>query len=439
MKRLVYLIFATVAFACYSVAVHSATLIQDTEIESVVYELIEPLSKSAGIPDNRLGIYIIAEDDFNAFIRAGEDIYIYTGLVESLENPNAFQAVIAHELGHMVGGHIVQMSARLRDEMARSLMIQALGVALMVTNPMAGAGILAGSSGIAQQSVLSFSRDEERIADNMGIDLLIKAKLPVDGFLEIIKYMQDNHGAMEENINPNRTNHPLTSERLKNVREKIAATNYKSPKNTYIDTSEFQKRYALVRAKLTGYLASLNRINSIYPSKDKSDPAVYARAIGNMRGGNLDAAKTGAETLISRAEANPFFYELLGDIEYQYGHYDDSVQAYEKSLSLIKDGAPQIQTALALVLSERKKPGDINRSIEMCKRSLLKDASPLTYWVLARAEQSRGNDGISDWAMAEYYSMRGDMKNAKKYAKAAQKKLPKDSPEYLKASDILRN
>ncbi len=152
-----------------------------------------------------------------------------------------------------------------------------------------------------------------------------------------------------------------------------------------------------------------------------------------MQGGNLDGARVGTGTLISRNPKNPYYYELLGDLEFQFGRYDDSVDAYEKSLKLIS-GAPQIETALALVLTERRKPGDIDRAIELCKRALLSERAPLTYWVLARAEEG----GKSDWAMAEFYNMNGKKAEAQKYAKRARSKLPTDSPEYIKSGDLLR-
>ena len=188
-----------------------------------------------------------------------------------------------------------------------------------------------------------------------------------------------------------------------------------------------------MKHKLIGYIDSDKNVLTKYPYKDKSDAGIYARAIANMRGGNLDIAKTGTQTLIKRNPNNPYYYELLGDIEYQYGHYDDSVLAYEHALKL-SNNAPQIETALALVLSERKKPNDIERANALCKKIILTEPSPLSYWILARVNDG----GISDWAMAEFYKMNGDDKKAKKYAKSAQKKLPKTAPEYIKSGDILK-
>ena len=411
-----------------------ATLINDTETERMIGKLVAPLARAANIPDGRTKIHIVNDDDFNAFVMGGEDIYVYTGLLKQIKTPNALQAVIAHELGHTLGGHMAQMSDRMAAEMKRTMLIQALGVGLMVAggNPTLGAGVLAGSSGVAQQSMLAFTRDEERIADNMGVDLMVRANQNPNGFITVFEQMHDLTGVLESRINPNRINHPLTMERLNNVREQIAQIGGDNKKWETPNVAE----YELVRAKLIGYLDTAKQVREKYPSHDKSDMAIYARAIANMRGGNLSGARVGTMTLISRNPNNPYFYELLGDIEYQFGHYDDSIDAYEKSLELVGN-APQIQTALALVLSERDKPGDDARAIEMCKRAILSEPTPMAYWVLARA-YGDADVGRNAWAMAEYNKMIGKDAEAKSYAKRAQKKLPKDSPEYIKAGDIIK-
>lgn len=411
---------------------HAVSLINDTEIERVVTELVRPIAAAAEIPENRLRVHIVRDDDFNAFVMGGDDVYIYTGLLTQIKSPDALQAVIAHELGHTIGGHMAQMSSRMAAEMQRAMLIQALGIGLMVAggNPSLGAGVLAGSSGVAQQSMLAFTRDEERIADNMGLDLMVRAGQNPNGFIQVFEQMREISGAAESRVNPSRVNHPLTTERLKNVRDRIAKLDYNAPATDPARDAKFR----LIQAKLVGYLDTATRVRELYPYSDKSDGAIYARAIASMQAGNLDAARVGTQTLISRHADNPYFYELLGDIEYQFGHYDDSVTAYSHSLKLAGN-APQIQTALALVLTERNKSGDAAQAIELCKRALLVAPAPLTYWVLARAYGD--DDGRGDWARAEYYSMIGNTQNAKKYAKIARQKLKSDAPEYIKSGDIL--
>lgn len=420
-------VFLIAIFFC--VPARALSVINDTETESVLRKIIMPVALAANIPENRLKIHIVNDDDFNAFVSGGEDVFIYTGLLTRIKNTNALQAVVAHELGHMIGGHMAQMSARMEAELKRTLIIQALGIGLMVAggNPSLGAGILAGAGGVAQQSLLSFSRDEERVADEFAVDLMVDANINPTGLITVFEQMQNITGAAEAKINKNRSNHPLTVERIKNAREKIAQIKHNQKYKTYDD-----KEYELVRAKLIGYLYNERQILDKYPYRATDDAAIYARAIGNMRGGALTAARDATQNLIQRNKKNPYYYELLGDIEYQMGHYDDAVAAYEHALKLNKN-APQIQTALALVLAERGKPGDNAQAIELCKTSLLATPAPLTYWVLAKLY----DDGREYWALAEFYNLNGDTKKARTFAKRAQQKLDKDSPEYIKSGDIL--
>lgn len=429
MRKVLFIILCVI----FATPGYAASLINDTETERVITDLIAPLAAAADIPDGRLRVHIVGDNQFNAFVMGGEDVYVYTGLLTQIKSPDALQAVVAHELGHTIGGHMTQMSDRMSAEMLRTMIIQALGIGLMAVggDPSLGAGVLAGSSGVAQQSMLAFTRDEERIADDMGLKLMIRAGLNPDGFVQVFEQMGHMTGALESRINPNRINHPLTAERLNNVRAQIEKMDSDYiPTNAPTDAQRAE--FELVRAKLIGYLDSAENVATAYPKSDTSDAALYAHAIAYMRGGNLDAARTTTLALIERAPDNPYFYELLGDVEYQLGHYDDSVSAYEKSLELT-DNAPQIETALALVLSERNKSGDRARAIELCKRALLTSPMPLTYWVLARAY----DDGRADWARAEYYHMMGKKELARQYARRARKSLKPNTPEYIKSGDIL--
>ena len=419
------------------ISAHAVSLINDTEIESVVQEIISPLATAANISPSRMKVFIVNDDEYNAFVMGGEDVYIYTGLLTRVKTPNALRAVVAHEMGHMIGGHMAQMSAAMEAEMKRTLLIQALGLGLMAAggNPSLGAGVLAGATSVARQSMLSFSRDEERVADDMGLNLMVRADMNPNGFLDVFNQMNDMTSHIESRINPNAINHPLTSERLKNVRDKLDAKDIKT-KKFKSDTNATNKKYDMVRAKLVGYLDDASRIKTLYPNADKSDAAIYARAIANMRWGNLSGAAVGTRTLVSRNPKNPYFYELLGDLEYKYGHYDDSVNAYEHALKL-RPNSPQIETALALVLVERGGAGDTARAAELCRHVILVDPSPIAYWVLARTFDS--DDGRADWAMAEFYRMQNKPDKSREYARRAKSRLKPGTPEYIKSNDILNS
>ena len=410
--RILYRVLSLLLFiVCYfaPVTVFAVAEIRDTEIESVLNDIVNPLTKNAKI-------HLIADNDFNAYVLGGNDIYINTGLINKIDSPAELQAVLAHEIGHYELGHMVQMKIKLVAETKRALILQALGIGLIAINPQAALGMMAGGSGIPTQSMLAFTRDEERAADDFAVKLLKKLNIDPSALLSVFQKMQNQQN--ESRINPNNISHPLTAERIKNLKLQIS----ESSKSRATSNNHALK---MVQAKLIGYLGNTDHLK-----KDKSDPSFYARAIANMRLGDLEAAKTGTLTLIYRDKNNPYFYELLGDIEFQYGHYDDSVIAYEQALKL--KNSSQIALALALVLSERDKPGDTERAIQLCKKAILKEPMPLAYWTLAKADAQK-----SDYYLAEYYYLVNNLPRAKTYAERATKKLLPKTSEYLKAKDIL--
>ncbi|MDR2268655.1 MAG: M48 family metalloprotease [Rickettsiales bacterium] len=421
MKKIFFFLSIIVNCSLSIANCRAATEIRDTEIESKIYEIVRPLAEAADIPANRMKIHIVGDNAFNAYVSGGTEIFINTGLLAKIDSPAELQAVLAHEIGHTVLGHMAQMGAKIRAEGTRALAMRALGIGLMAVNPQAAIGVMAGASGLAAQSMLAFTRDEERAADDYAVKLLAKVRTDPSALLSVFQKMQNSTN--QDKINPNNTNHPLPEERIKNIKYRARGAKYKAQEDSH--------DLKLIQAKLAGYIDSFGRVQTLYPAHDKSNAAIYARAIANIRGGNLELAKTGTLTLISRNKNNPYFYELLGDIEFQFGHYDDSVEAYEKSLSLKKD-SPQIEIALALVLAGRKKTGDIERAIKLCKQTLLIEPMPLAYWVLAKTDEKK-----TDYYLAEYYYLHGDPKQAKSHAKKAIKILPSDSPEYMKANDIL--
>jgi len=298
-------------------------------------------------------------------------------------------------------------------------------------NPAAGIGVVAGGQQMARAGIAAHTRDEERMADAHAVDLMVRAGLDPYGMVMVLRQMNEDSFAREAFANPYRMRHPFTSERLRDVREKIRQI--ERPNQNQV---RYQTEYNLIRAKIIGYLSTAERVRTIFPTSNTTDAAIYARAIMNMRAGNLSAAETGARTLISRHSSNPFFFELLGDIMYRYGRYDDSVRAYERALEL-RPNSPLIQIALAIVLAERQRPGDAARAAELSRRVLLTRRMAMAYWTLSKAEAAMGNTGVSHWAMAEFYNMRGNRTRARELARRAQRNLPRNSPEWIRAGELL--
>jgi predicted Zn-dependent protease len=436
MKR-VLLIFMVLAFAATMPAVANVRIINDTEIENVIQKLVDPIAKAAKIADGRLRVHILSGNDLNAFVSSGEDIYIYAGTIMKLGDPNAFQAVIAHELGHIIGGHYTHMMARIEKEIIGMIIMQSLGIAVLATNPEAGAGLMMGAPGITRANMASFSRDEERLADVTGLGLLKTAGLPRSGFVDMMELMHNNNVYIENAVNQNERSHPSTTERLMNIKEWIGKNGAGGELS-----GDLVKEYQMARANLIGYLQTEKAVADMFPSKEAAD-AKYARSISDLRRSKLKSALKLAEELADYDSESPYFQELIGDIWMKNGKYSEAVGAYEKSLALLDSESMQISGALALALVERARPDDVREAIKISKRSIIlaganARVNPFLYFVLSRAYAADAKQGLSDWAMAEYYWAINKKKDAKKFATRAKKSLAEDTAEYKKAEDILR-
>ena len=80
-------IFVSLLFVFLVLPAGAVSLINDTETESVITDLIAPLASAADIPDGRLRVHIVDDNDFNAFVMGGEDVYVYTGLLKQIKSP----------------------------------------------------------------------------------------------------------------------------------------------------------------------------------------------------------------------------------------------------------------------------------------------------------------------------------------------------------------
>jgi len=393
--------------------------IRDSEIEAALYDWALPLTNAAKIKNPK--IHILSDRTFNAFVISGGDIFVNTGLLTKIESPAELQAVLAHEVGHVALGHASKRQVRAQAELGRSLIMQALGLGLLAVNPAAAAAMVIGSAGVAAQGMMAYSRDDEREADNYAVKTLIKSGIDPNALISVFQTMRS---AAEDKINPNLVGHPLTEERIKNIKLQIQDAGAAPRK-----AKDKDRRLALIQAKLIGYLDSPERVKTLYPAGDKSDAALYARAISRMKSDDLDLSKTGAKTLIARQPVNPYFHELLGDIEFKSGNYGAAIAAYQSAGPHDK---PQIELAQALALTERNLDGDRAKATFAAKRAILTEPMPLAWWILAKADADR-----AEYYLAEYYYMMKDLPRAKGHAKKAVQTLPPDSPEYLKAKDIL--
>jgi len=413
--------------------------IRDTEIERLLNDYSRPIFKVAGLGSQNISMRIVNHESFNAFVLDGQNVFMHTGALLQSETPNQVIGVIAHETGHIVGGHLAQLRDRIARDQTKSLLIKLLGIGLMVAGggggaTGAGTGVLAGSDHMLLRSLLTDRRAQESSADQSGLRFLEATKQSGQGMLDTFERFaqQEYISASGSTQDAFVRSHPVATERLAQLRQRVAASRYANEK----DPAELQLRHDLMRAKLAGYLERPPIVLNRYRQSDQSLPARYARTIATFFGRGIEAALPEVDKLIQDQPKNAYFHELKADFLMRSGRGRDAIVPLRTALKLAGD-APLIAVRLAQALDGESDPNSVAEVVGLTRKSLVTDKNPHAYRLLASGYAKQGKLPEADLAIAEAHFLEGNVKQAHIFAKRSQRGLRNGSPEGLRAGDIV--
>ena len=416
------------------------SLIRDAEIESTLKNLIFPVLDVAGIDRNAFRLFIVQNDDLNAFVAGGQNIFIHTGLLIRSENYDQVMGVIAHETGHIAGGHLARADETLQSLSEQSLVMQVLAAAAFALGRGdAGAAIIAGSGQVFQRNALAFTRTQERSADQAALSFLAQLGVSPQGLLDFFKILQqDQKILLDGRANPYLQSHPLTPERIDSIESYLTAHPALAQKSS--NDARLQSMHQRMRAKLIGFMLPATRVLQFYPLSDTSLYAEYARAILYYRNGDLSNALSTINRLIKTNPNDAYFYELRGQMvmetKVKNPNPDGYIADYEKSLSLAPD-QPLILLGLVQALINSGRDADVKRALPYLEEVLrLEPAYGLAWRMESIAQGKAGNIGKSALALAELALLQGDKKRAKEQAVRAAALLVNDPIAQRRAEDI---
>jgi predicted Zn-dependent protease len=408
-------------------------LIRDTEIEQLLNDYARPIFKAAGLGDGRVSMRIVKSDAFNAFVLDGRNVFIHTGALMQAETPNQVIGVIAHESGHITGGHMAALRARIARDTTRILLARVLGIGVAVAtgNPAAAA---AGDE-LVMRSLLAERRNQESAADQAGLSFLNATRQSGRGMLETFERFAQQEYIGDQNKDPFVRSHPVATERLAQLRDAVQ----KSPNFATKDAPQLQLRHDMMRAKLAGYLMRPQAVLNRYPVSDNSIPARYARAIAKffMGGPNaVELAVADIDALIKERPDNPYFHELKGDFYKRAGRHREAIVSLRQALKLAGD-ANLIRVELAQALLATNEPAVVEEASNILRRSLVEDQNSSAYRALGDAQYRQNKQPEAEASLAQAAYLEGDLKQAKNYAQRAKRGLTPGSPSALKMDDII--
>ncbi len=419
--------------------------IRDAEIEALLKDYSRPIFKVAGLGGQNIVMRIVRQDSFNAFVVDGRSVFVNHGTLTQAKTPNEVIGVIAHETGHITGGHLAALRARIARDQTKALLVTLLGIGLMVGGAVShqdnvreaggiGQGVLLGGNDMIMRSILSERRAQESAADQAGLKFLAMTRQSGQGMLATFERFARDEYISDTYKDPFVRSHPIATERLAQLRERVAQSAYV---NT-LDPPALQLRHDMMRAKISGFLERPQVVANRYPAKDQSLPARYARAIAANCSGKCATAIGQLDALIQEQPNNPYFWELKGQLLYLSGKPAEALAPSRKAVQLTGGEDMLIQTQLAQVLIGLKDTASTDEAMKILRRVVTAetdDSAP--HRLLAEALYRKQQFPQSELAQAQAQFIDGDIKQAKIFAKRAQVKLASGSPEWIRAEDII--
>jgi len=416
-------------------------IIRDAEIEQLLRDYSQPIFGAAGVSSRDAQIIIVQNREFNAFVASGRRMVIHSGTLEDAKTPNEVIGVIAHETGHLAGGHLENLRNQIARSQAIGLVVGLLGMAGMAAGAASGSntgaqmGAAATTMGgtVAIRTLLSYKRAQESAADRAALKYLNATHQSARGMVTVFQRFADQELLSAKYADPYAQSHPMSRDRL----DQLQADAEASPYWDTPDDPSLQFRHDMARAKLVAFTEGATTVARRYPRSDKSLPAQYARAVVAYRTGTPREAVRAVDALIAQMPDNPYFYELKGQILLEGGKPREAIAPLRQAVSLApRPGLIRIMLGSAeLAAADDALLGD---AVADLRAGLEKEPlASLGYRQLAMAYQRQGKVADALLTSAEGALIDGDVKTAKNFARRAQADLKVGSPGWLKADDIV--
>ncbi len=440
MKKYLHLIFAlAISFAVtlQPAVAQGVSVVRDAEIEQLLKEYAAPVLKAAGLGNSGIEIIIVNDPSFNAFV-TGRRIFVYTGALIATETPNEIIGVLAHEAGHIAGGHQFRMREKLDAARTMAILSSIIGMGTLAAGAASGdkgvasvgSGITAAGGEIARRGLLAYQRSEESAADASAVVYLTKTGQSAKGMLTTFERLA-NGMQFNSNVDPYQISHPLPRERVEALRTEAMASKYFEAR----DKPGLQERHDLMRAKIAAYIGGAGALRRVFKDP-KTLAARYGDAVLSNIAGNPASAIKKAQALIKERPKNAYFYEALGDAYLRGNKANEAAKAYGSAIKLTsgKSSLIRISQGRAFLAA-----GETEAAIKAIETGISYDTrSADGYGALAQAYGAVGRIGEAELATAEMNYNIGQFQEAKKFAIRAQTKLPNGSPEWLRAQDIIK-
>jgi predicted Zn-dependent protease len=422
-----------VAGLCLATTARAATVIRDAEIEETIRTIADPIFIAARLSPEVIDVYLIRDDSLNAFVAGGQNLFLNTGLVIRTENPDQLAGVIAHETGHIAGGHLSRTAQAAERATMESLLGAVLGAAAAAVGaPEVGTAIMAGGATVAQSGILAFSRSQEEAADQAAVTFLETTGRSPRGLVEFFGVLDSQNLGIGAGGSVFLRTHPLTRDRMRALQAKLDG----SPLKDLRSDPELALAHARIVAKLEGFLSRPDTV--LARRTGNSLPDRYARTVAYFRQADLERALSLVDGLIAEAPDDPWFHELKGQMLFESGRIAAAEGPYRTALRL-RPTAPLLRIGLAGTLSEQGGEARLREAAALLKEAVRLEPENSGAWrALGVAQGQLGAEGEAALALTEAAVLGDRKRDAELYLRRAQAMIPHNDAAYMRVLDLER-
>ncbi len=406
------------------------SLLTDDESEALLYHIVEPIFKAANISFDENHLHLLDDMSLNAFVADENHLFVNAGTIISADNVNEVSGILAHEAGHIAGGHIMRQKLKINDlqKLSAVSLIAAGAAAIASQNANAAIAIALGSQGSLLNSMIAYQLTEERSADESAVKYLKMTGQSPIGLYHFMKTIQKENRLSGVKETPYFRTHPMSAER-EAFFEKSARLNGGQV------SSPYDKDFKFVQAKLSAFLLAPERVKQKYPLSSQTDEAKYAHAILFLRQKNFKLALEKIGLLIAKYPNNPYFEQLKGQILFENGQPAKALESATKSLKM----NPKLNESLLLyaqsILEMPNHQANLQKAIDALNKLQILRENGLAWELLSKAYYEKGKTADSYYALARYNLFIGNIDATKKQIEKALNANPSKALE-LKLSDL---
>jgi predicted Zn-dependent protease len=428
------MLLLTLSFAMTVQPAAAQSILRDAETEQLLIDMSRPLIEAAGLRPDDVKVLMIGDRAINAFVAGGQIVYLHSGLIEAAENANEVQGVIAHELGHVTGGHIIRLQQGMEVASRVMLLSLLLGAAAMALGGgEAAAGIMSASQHAATGKFYAFVSTQESSADQAGASFLKKAGISGKGSLAFFKKLQNQEMrySIPQDDSYFRT-HPLSGTRISTLENMYKAdAAWDRPTDAALEA-----RFQRVKAKLLGFVSDPRSTLNKYPETDKSTPARYARAYAWHKSSYPERADAEVNSLLKDNPDDPYFLELKGQILLESGKPKEALESLRKAVAMAP-AQPLISALFGHALIATEDERNFSEARQVLRSAIGRDNSnPFAWYQLGIVYDREGDSARAALATAERYNLQGEAKLAMVNAEQAMLGIARGTPDWIRAQDI---